>query len=102
MSNRIACLVPFCRRTAPAEKYEGSEIICAKHWRAISRQTRAFKTQAERRHSKLLRRWDKAQPTGDILRARRLERLLDQTYSACNRAWELCRSEAIEAAAGIT
>ena len=30
---RIACAIPFCRRTAPAEKFPDDEIICGKCWR---------------------------------------------------------------------
>ncbi len=101
MSARIACIVPFCGRTAPAEKYAGCEIICAKHWRMISRQTRAFKASAERRHRKFLRRRKMALAQGDLARQLVLARALDRTHAACLRAWNDCRREAIEAAMGI-
>jgi hypothetical protein len=101
MNNRISCIVPFCRRTAPAEKYDGCEIICARHWRSISRDTRAFKAYAERRHRKLFRRWQKAVTAGDDVTALRLAHILDKTFATCNRAWARCRREAIEAAVGI-
>jgi hypothetical protein len=47
---RIACSVPFCRRTAPAEKYETDEmIICGRHWRLGDAQLRRLYTKAIRR-----------------------------------------------------
>ncbi len=49
---RIPCVVPFCRRTADAEKFKDSEIICGKHWRLASPILR-------RRHSKMARMYRK-------------------------------------------
>lgn len=41
MSDRIPCITPGCRRTAPADKYEdGSEIICAKCFRLLPEDVR--------------------------------------------------------------
>ena len=46
---RIPCLVPHCRRTAPASKYPpGTVIICGKHWRMVDRRARRLKTLSER------------------------------------------------------
>lgn len=36
MTDRIPCLNPPCRRTAPADKYEpGDEIVCGKCWKLL-------------------------------------------------------------------
>lgn len=98
---RIPCLVPFCKRTAPAEKYEGCEIICAKHWRLISRETKARKRHVERVHAKASRRHEQACAQQDAARAARLGRVLERTAFACHAAWAKCKQEAIEASAGI-
>lgn len=101
MSARIACIVPHCRRTVSADKYPGCEIICAKHWRLISRRTRASKARAERRHRKLVRLWERANGRRDAHASARLARIIHRSNSACGRAWTRCRVEAIEAAVGI-
>lgn len=33
--DRIPCLNPRCRRTAPAERYPGEEVVCRKCWRLL-------------------------------------------------------------------
>lgn len=94
---RIPCVVPFCRRTADAAKFEGCEIICGKHWRMASGTLR-------RRHSRLIRRYRRRfgnrpyleYPAGSPLRIEAVR--LD---SICQKAWERCKRAAIEAAAGI-
>lgn len=47
MSERIACVVPFCRRTASRERFpDAAEIICRKHARAVSERLRkAYRAQ---------------------------------------------------------
>lgn len=37
MSDRIPCINPRCRRTAPVEKFAGEEIVCAKCWKLLPR-----------------------------------------------------------------
>jgi len=83
MSDRIACVVPFCRRTAARSEFgEGcTEIICGKHGRAASRVLRL-------RYRKLFRCWKRG--NHDI----RLMKILD-------RLWERYKASAVEAAAGI-
>lgn len=40
--DRIPCVVPGCRRTAPKDKYPPRTIIiCGKHWRNLNRAERA-------------------------------------------------------------
>ncbi len=53
---RLTCCIPFCRRTFRNDKNgtpwpEGSEVICGKHWRLISRDRR-------RRYARLRRIFD--------------------------------------------
>lgn len=96
---RIPCAIPFCRRTADAEKFEGcEEIICGKHWRMAPASWR-------RRRTRLLRTYRRRfgdrgyweYPPGSPLRidAVRLDRLI-------NSLWTRCKRVAIETAAGIS
>lgn len=64
--DRIPCLNPRCRRTAPAENYRpGTQIVCGKCWRTLP--------QAWRREYVALRR-----------RSRRMQRLIDRRVAAGN------------------
>jgi hypothetical protein len=55
-SDRIPCINPRCRRTAPAAKYEpGEEIICGKCFRALPMQLRARYRKAHRDNQRMLR-----------------------------------------------
>jgi hypothetical protein len=72
---RIACEVPFCRRTAPATKHEpGTRIICGKHARL-----------ADQKYRRLYRR--------GVRQGR---------PAVANYAWEKIRKQAIERSAGVT
>ena len=43
MPDRIPCIVPFCGRTARADRYPaGAEIICPVHWRGVPVRTKAI------------------------------------------------------------
>ncbi|MER8923379.1 hypothetical protein [Mesorhizobium sp. LNJC384A00] len=95
MTQRLACCVPFCRRTF---KDDGSsEIICGNHWRAVSTHLRRRKYKLYRRYRYLYGDngyW--AFPAGSPKRiaAVKLARL-------CDAAWMRCKRQAIERAAGI-
>lgn len=81
-SDRIPCEVPFCRRTAPAAKFEeGSRIICGKHSRLADTKTRGL--------YKLARRRLKANAADESAR-----RVMCST-------WERMRRQAIERAGGV-
>ena len=98
MTERIPCCVPFCRRTAPQEKFPGcTEIICGKHGRMASRVLRLRYRKIFRRYRRDLggkEYWD--YPAGSPLRIKgvRLARILDEL-------WTRFKNSAIEAAAGI-
>lgn len=47
MTERIRCLVPFCRRTTAAGRF--SEWVCGRHWRQVSRRLRTRYHRAKRR-----------------------------------------------------
>lgn len=82
---RVPCLVPFCRCTVPEGRHPpGSEVICQKHWRAVSKREKAFLRMVRRALRRTL------DPQGR-------ERLLQMD----DRAWARCRKDAIEKAAGI-
>ncbi|CAB4167976.1 hypothetical protein UFOVP860_74 [uncultured Caudovirales phage] len=86
---RLACCVPFCRRTFKNDKVgtpwlEGSRVICGKHWRMGN-------ATARRRHSRLSR----LQKRGIIVRkAGQIEDML-------HALWDRILKQATEAAAGI-
>ncbi|PPE77121.1 hypothetical protein C3941_25360 [Kaistia algarum] len=76
---RVACLVPFCRRTRGDHKGEepmqsGAEWICGEHWRAVPRRLKAIRRRAWR---------------------------LGKDGAALARLWRACKRAAIEAAGGI-
>ena len=81
-AGRLRCCVPFCQRTT-GEPF--AEWICAKHWPATSRETRA-------RYAKL---------RATLRKGRRRGRDLPHTRRAANALREKLKIEAIERAAGI-
>ena len=87
LANRIACSVPFCRRTTPSSYREW---LCAKHWPLVSPALKARKRKAEG----LLRRVRALDP--DIRRDLELK----FSHHAWT-AWERCKAQAIERAMGI-
>lgn len=83
---RIPCEVPFCRRTARADKYEpGVRIICGKHWRLADRSLR--------------RRWSRLKR---LLKRGVTSRVEQRLIYLCNRLWERALKQAIERAMGVT
>lgn len=86
---RLACCVPFCRRTFKNDKAgtpwpEGVRIMCGKHWRLGSAVLR-------KRHGRLSR----LHKRGIVGRAG------EQVEWMLHRLWERIRIQATEAAAGI-
>lgn len=79
MSGRLACCVPFCRRTT--DRPEFSEWICGDHWRAIDKRRRQV-------YGRYVRQWRRFGPTAGM-------------HVAAGRIWERLKREAIEAAMGI-
>jgi hypothetical protein len=95
VSGRIPCIVPFCRCTAAADKFRGAtEIICGKHWRPVSAETKARYRQVKRRRDKVWRLTTKRGGgiTPDVYEIAR---------NAVDATWERRKAEAIERAAGI-
>lgn len=97
--DRIACCVPFCRRTTEAGAFR--EWICGKHWRLVSSRTKRWRRRADRLAARADARfsqeysgqggtWTEAQ----LNRTRAAKRLAIA-------GWERCKREAIEAAMGI-
>jgi hypothetical protein len=78
MTDRLACLVPFCRRTHKPEAY--SEWICGEHWRLVSKATRRRLFLARRRAVRLM---------GERGRA---------WAAFADRLWDRCKAEACERA----
>jgi hypothetical protein len=54
--DRIPCLTPGCRRTAPADKWPlGTQIVCAKCWPSVPPRMRARYVQLRKRRRTLQR-----------------------------------------------
>ena len=118
MAVRLACCVPFCRRTRGDRKNspvtEGMEWLCADHWPLVSRRTKAFRRAADAELAK-------AQAICDAIELEGFEcakihggvthYIMDRFRPADNRrrkarrrswrAWERCKREAIERGMGI-
>lgn len=86
MSDRLPCITPSCRRTAPAEKYEsGAEIICAKCFRSLP------KDLADR-HKRLwrdIRKWRRKawRDFDDPTRQARIAAIIDRKKWQLTRNW---------------
>lgn len=96
MTDRISCCVPFCRRTFKND--EGcTEVICGKHWRLAAPHLRRRKTKLFRLYRKRFGDtpfWEYPAGSPKRLEAVKIDRL-------CDRAWKICKKQAIERAAGI-
>lgn len=72
MSERVPCLVPFCRRTRAAEGTP--EWVCGRHWPVVPRRLRALYAAAKRK-------WGRDPSPRNAAR--------------CARIWKKCREAAI-------
>jgi hypothetical protein len=91
MSERIACCVPFCRRTAARLRYpDAEEIICGKHFRTTSGTLR-------RRMTKIRRAWKRELARNDTFANKTIERL----WALDNELWRRIKRQAIELAVGL-
>lgn len=86
--DRIPCINPKCRRTAPADKVEpGTEIVCGKCWRTLPKHV-ARRYRALARLSKRIERLVRKEPalTARVVRlaglARRVEKLQAKNWAA--------------------
>ncbi|HTE38026.1 MAG TPA: hypothetical protein VK630_15910 [Reyranella sp.] len=94
MAERLACCVPFCRRTFRQDKAgtpwpEGSQVICGKHWRLASATMRRRYSRLKRLHAR-----------GITSRHGRRPYHLNVAY-VVRRCFERIVKQAIERAAGI-
>ncbi|GAA3849434.1 hypothetical protein AFIC_001017 [[Pseudomonas] carboxydohydrogena] len=96
---RIACCVPFCRRTC---RNDGgfAEWICGKHWAAVSKTTKRRRRLADRAKARAFRRSDQQYLEQGGLTESQLNRAL--AAGELSRAlWRRCKREATERAMGI-
>lgn len=78
---RIACEVPFCKRTAPAKLHESVKIICGKHSQLADARVLRIYRKARRRHRR--------DPNDEA------------AIRIMIRMWERIREQAIQRAGGI-
>lgn len=85
MTDRVRCLVPFCKRTTPAGRFgPDAQWICGNHWRMIPKDRR-------RVWGRLRKQWRRYGPSaGENFDARWW------------RIWDRLKRSAIEAATGIS
>ena len=89
MTDRIACLVPGCRCTAPADKFpEGFEIICPKHWKLVPSALKRRYNQLRARRRKIQRLAQKV--GGDLVQERTQHALITLEYLQ-GRNWHTIR-----------
>lgn len=118
MSGRIPCIVPFCRRTAPADRYPaGWEIIWAEHWRAVPKALKAVYRRAKAAERALAVEDEAARhrfvacPEAQVFRTDGMHPLEKARWRAVNRLvaaggrsarlWRICKRHAIETAGGV-
>lgn len=96
---RLACCVPFCRRSVKVGEY--NEWVCGKHWPLVSRSTKAEWRTVRKRVRAVTKRkpeyreyWRLPPGSPARLSAVSMWRRYDQV-------WNRCKQEAIERAAGI-
>jgi hypothetical protein len=79
VTRRLACCVPFCRRSTGRTEF--SEWLCGDHWRLIDKSKR-------RVYGRYMRQWRRYGPT-------------ERVHVAAGRIWNRLKREAIERAVGI-
>lgn len=112
-AGRIACSVPFCRRTAAKDRHPGcTEIICGRCWREgvpkplrviYGRAYRLAKRAAERAEAARLGMQSAAPPRspGLVMEWHSAWAARDRSVARCGRLWRICKRRAIEARAGL-
>lgn len=94
--DRIPCVVPGCRRTAPKEKYPpGTLIMCGKHWRGLTIAERAEFRAAQRVADEIAERLKENPFSPDIGVGEALRQ--SEAIAVIDRLWNL----AIERACGL-
>ncbi|RWX72509.1 hypothetical protein [Mesorhizobium sp. M2A.F.Ca.ET.039.01.1.1] len=117
MTDRIGCLVPFCRRTTAARRLPAghTEWICSAHWRLVSRKAKLMKRRAEEAYEAARMICVQIDAEGvECAKANGggVHQEIIYRYSVAagfaakkgrqaNRAWDRCKRQAIEAAGGI-
>jgi hypothetical protein len=93
---RIPCIIPFCKRTGDAAKFEGCQIICGKHWRMASPVLRRRRSKMERRYVRELGGAFWKFPAGS---AKRLAGV--KMHKICDALWERIYRQICNRVAGI-
>lgn len=99
---RLACCVPFCRRTTRADRWPGSlEWICAPHWRHVSRDKKVAQKALRKEHEGIRSEIEAASSAGDGIGLDAAFARRGEAFDRSDALWERCRAEAVEAGAGI-
>ncbi len=103
--DRIACVVPFCRRTVARVRFpDAAEWICGQHWRLVPASLKQQRRIVRRRMQKIHRYEARMYTTlggPNLLDVHRIIRARGSAVRASVAAWDGAKASAIEAAMGI-
>lgn len=92
---RIPCINPTCSRTAPADKFEGDEVVCYKCWKTLPKRLTVRHKALRRRERKLLTLIGRKISRGDI-GADRVERIQRNLWAQIQANWDDIRRSFLE------
>jgi hypothetical protein len=99
---RIACCVPFCRRTIGKAKLgRDDEWICSKHWPAVPRALKRRHRKAKQIVQRAQDRFNAQYEEQDFSFKESQFQRVQAAWSLAAAIWSRCKAAAIEAAAGI-
>lgn len=90
MTDRIPCINPACRRTAPADG-EHNSICCRKCWRLLPHALTARYRQLNNRNRRLMRHVDRRIAQGTISK-QTVERVGDVVFAQMDKNWSAIRA----------
>ena len=96
---RVACVVPSCRRTFKAQGDSHEEVCCGAHWRLAPLELRQQHAKALREHRKNYSAWEET-PEGSEAQVIAAGRC-DVSYGAANTLWRAIRSKILDTAGEI-
>lgn len=92
---RVACEVPFCRRTAKASGQDGQQVICGTHWRLADKRLTKRYRRLQKAITRALDRMGSPSSPDEGVRLRR-------HWTFLEKLWERIKTQAIERAVGIS
>ncbi|MDI1264989.1 MAG: hypothetical protein PS018_17200 [bacterium] len=88
---RLPCVNPHCGRTAPADEFGDTDIVCSKCWKLLPQPVRARFRQLRRRERRLLQLIDRRLRSGAPISRGTASYLEGRITSAFAENWQLIR-----------